>query len=324
MDKIEQIGKYNIIKEIGAGGFGIVYEAKDTELGRAVALKIIFPQYTHDSEFVSRFNREAQIAAQLSHPHIVTLYEKGESEGRYYLAMQLVRGDSLQDYLRVKGALPWAEAHRLMVEISEAVAYAHEQQVIHRDIKPANVLLDETGRHGALLTDFGLAKMVGNTTQTLTALSGTPSYMAWELWNEEKATPAADVYALGCIFYELLTGKRLFSAETPAAAVTQHLRGAQLPERWPADCPAGLPALLAKGTAKEPADRYPTAVEWLDALRQVGLMPVQPTPIVIEPPRVEKTPPVTIPKVTSTKSARSTGFGETLMVETAENKTTGQ
>jgi len=262
-----QLGKYCILEEIGRGGFATVYRAEDSALGREVALKVLDPLLMRDEAFVARFQREARAAASLEHPHIVPIYDVGASDERLFIAMRLVRGGSLAGVLATRGRLPWEEALPILQQVSDALSYAHAEGVVHRDLKPDNILLDE--RSGAMLSDFGFARLLGTTslTQSISGgIVGTPAYMAPEIWEDTEATPATDVYALGCVVYEMLTGKALFSGSTPMAVMRAHDQGAHLPAEWPVDIPQALGEVLSKAIARRPAERYASARDFLAAL----------------------------------------------------------
>ena len=289
----QPFGKYQILEELGQGGFATVFRAVDTSLDREVAVKILDPLLLRDPTFIQRFQREARAAARLRHPHIVTIYEMGEIEGRYFIGMELIPGPSLKMHLEQRAPLPWTEAHTIITQVAAALAYAHEQGLVHRDLKPANILLDP--QRGAMLTDFGLVKIIGDASHNLTsarAVMGTPAYIPVEVWEGSPAGPPADVYALGCILAEMLTGQPLFAGETPIAIMRLHDQGAQLPQSWPVTAPPALNAVLARALAKEPADRYPTAGVFARALRQqlapqasitVETMPPKPAPEKVKP-----------------------------------------
>ena len=184
-----ELGKYRILEEIGHGGFATVYRAMDTTLEREVALKVLDPLLMRDEPFVARFQQEARAAASLDHPHIVPIYEVGKGEGQLFIAMRLVRGLSLAKRLQTEGRIPWEETLSILRQVSDALAYAHEQGVIHRDIKPQNILLDE--RSGAMLSDFGFARLVSTSTLTQSVsggIVGTPAYIPPEIWEGATAT----------------------------------------------------------------------------------------------------------------------------------------
>jgi hypothetical protein len=254
------LGKYEILEELGRGGFGTVYRAADTTLGREVALKVLHPQLLVDPAFVERFLREARALAALRHPHIVTVHEVGNVEGRLFIAMELARGTDLGRAIREKGRIPWSEALAVLQPVCEALDYAHAHGTVHRDLKPGNILLD--AERGPLLSDFGFARLMASSSASLSVsggILGTPAYIAPEVWERESAQPAADMYALGCITHEMLTGQVLFPGETPVQALRAHDRGPQFPERWPEGVPAEVQSVLARALARDPGARYPTA-----------------------------------------------------------------
>ncbi len=221
---IQQIGKYEIIEELGQGGFATVYRARDPTLGRDVALKVLDPFLMRDPVLVERFRREARAAARLRHPNIVTLYEIGQEEGALFIAMELLPGPSLKEIIAEEAPLPVDRAVALLRPLAEALDYAHAQGTIHRDIKPSNVILDDWGR--PRLTDFGLVKAAEESqsvalTMTLSQSGmtlGTPTYMSPEQADPKRAAPVdsrADLYSLAVVAYEMLTGQVPFRGETP-------------------------------------------------------------------------------------------------------------
>ena len=201
--------------------------------------------------------QEAKAAARLFHNHIATVLDMGDADGRYFIAMRYVPGTSLDKILKEKGPLSWKDTLRLAKQIGAALDYAHGEGFLHRDVKPSNIILDEKGDFW--LTDFGLTRAMMSTglTSHTGAVLGTPSYIAPEIWMGEKATSATDQYALACVVYEALSGKVLFTGETPPAVMTGHvLKGPELPEQWPEDVPNGIDAVLRQALAKDSADRY--------------------------------------------------------------------
>jgi serine/threonine-protein kinase len=271
-DQTTRMGKYEVRKELGSGGFATVYLAIDTTLGREVALKVLHPQHLMDSNFVQRFYQEARTIAALRHPNIVTVYEIGEAAGRLFIAMELADGGTLEGKISDKGAMPWAESLSLLRLIASALDYAHSQGVVHRDLKPANVLLGADSQ--PKLTDFGFARLLGGSNMTMASIAstivGTPGYIAPEVWDANAATPAADIYALGCIAYELLTGIQLFIGATPVQALTAHVKGPQFPSQWPAGVPAGIERVLSKALAKEPDARHATGMALWEDLQSLS------------------------------------------------------
>ena len=255
-----KLGKYEIIEQLGRGGFAVVYRALDTTLEREVALKVLHPQLLVDRVFVERFRREARALARLRHPHIITVYEVSEAGASLYIAMELANGPSLAKAIAERGGIPWQEALTVLEPVCEALDYAHEQGVVHRDLKPANVLLDR--ERGALLADFGIARLVGSSTVSVSltgGIVGTPAYIAPEMWEDDVAKAPADVYALGCMVYEMLTGDMLFAGATPMQSMRAHDKGPQFPSQWPEGVPGGIDEALGKALTRDPADRYPSA-----------------------------------------------------------------
>lgn len=275
---IETLGKYHILGELGSGGFATVFRALDTTLDREVALKVLHPQLLVDQTTVARFQREARAAARLQHPNIVTIYEVGAVGERLYIAMALAEGGSLASRLAAQGTLPWAETLRLLQAISSALDYAHAQQIVHRDLKPANILLNADGI--PWVTDFGFARLLADTSVTLSnsdVILGTPSYIAPELWERQTPTPAGDIYAMGCIVYELLTGERAFGGDTPLAVVSAHQQGFTPPTSWPREIPEAeaVEAVLLCALSKAPEERYARAGELVAALQAIDRQHVE-------------------------------------------------
>jgi eukaryotic-like serine/threonine-protein kinase len=267
----DSLGKYRIAAEIGKGGFATVYRALDTTLDREVALKVLDPLLMREPGWVTRFQREARAVARLKHPHIVTIYEIGEVEGRLFIAMELIEGAGLDAEIARRGRIPWDEALALLGQVADALDYAHAQGVLHRDLKPANILLDP--RRGAVLTDFGFARLVGESSMSVSVsggMVGTPAYIAPEIWEDQEPVAQSDVYALGCIAYEMLIGEILFAGKTPMGVMAKHAAGPVLPERWPGGVPGRVAPALLRAVARQPADRYGSAAEFVAALGQAA------------------------------------------------------
>jgi serine/threonine-protein kinase len=264
---MERAGEYDILEEIGRGRFAVVYKARHTTKDKyVVALKVLRPELITEPKSVERFKREARNAKELDHPHIAKVYEIGEDDdGRFYIAMELVYGSSLARRIQQGGPIPWEEALDILEQTASALDYAHEQGVIHRDIKPSNILLDL--EKGVLLGDFGLSKAIEASGGSLTATGsvlGTVNYISPEIWNGKDATPASDVYALGCVFYEMITGDVLFSAGSPMVIMKLHETGPQLDAT---KVEKGNRKILLKALDKSPHKRYQRAGEFVAALR---------------------------------------------------------
>ena len=260
---------YTIEGEIGRGGMGVVYRARDERLQRRVAIKVLPPELAFQADIRARFTREAQTAARLSHPHIVPIYSVGEGNGLVYFIMGYVDGESLGGRLKRRGRLPVEEARRIMKETADALSAAHALSVIHRDIKPDNILLEGT-RGRVMVTDFGIAKaMSGGSGATLTSAGvaiGTPQYMSPEqAAGEREIDGRSDLYSLGIVTYQMLTGELPFNAPTVAGILMKQITEmpASVADRRP-DCPEDLTLAVARCLEKDPENRWPSA----DALRR--------------------------------------------------------
>jgi WD40 repeat protein/transcriptional regulator with XRE-family HTH domain len=261
---------YMLGERIGEGGMGVVYRGVQPLVEREVAIKIIMPQFANHPEFIRRFETEAQLVARLEHPHIVPLYDYWREPNIAFLVMRLLRGGSLQKLLE-EGPLPMDMALQVMEQVGSALGVAHRVGVIHRDLKPANILLDED--HNAYLADFGIAKNLGNPDlENLTqayAILGSPDYISPEQIRSEFVRPQSDIYCLGVVLYEILTGQPPFQGPTPIEVMHQHL-SAPLPPLAArrAGLPRTLDAVIEHATAKNPLDRYPDVESLLVDLRQ--------------------------------------------------------
>ena len=270
-------GRYVVERLLGSGGMAQVYLTHDEVLDRHVALKILRDQYAEDEEFIQRFRREARSAASLAHPSIVQIYDQGRAEeGTYYIAMEYVPGGTLKERIKESGPLDPGEAAGIAARVAEALEVAHERGVVHRDIKPQNVLLTPSGT--VKVVDFGIARAASATSVTRTSLVlGTAGYMSPEQAAGERVGPASDLYSLGVVLYEMLTGEVPFDAETPVAVAVKHLNE---PPRHPREAnprvPEELDALTVKLMAKKPEDRYSSAAELAQDLERIkaGLPPL--------------------------------------------------
>ena len=262
----QQLGKYKLEEHLGSGAYADVYRATDTTLKRTVALKVLKPMLLADEEAFARFVQEAQTAAGLFHPHIATVLDLGEAEGRYFLAMRYVNGPSLDKLLAERGPLPWSEALRITEEIAEALQFAHDKGLIHRDVKPGNILVSES--EGAVLTDFGLVKAMHASGMTATgSFLGTPHYMAPEIWKGEQVSSATDQYALACILAELLSGQVLYDGMTPPAVMAKHFQPPTLPVKWPAHISVDLATILRRSLAQNSKKRFDTLKQFISSLQ---------------------------------------------------------
>ena len=257
---MEQVGAYEINAVVGRGGMATVYKAYHRRLNRYVAIKMIHQGMHNDPAFRGRFEREAQIVAQLEHPHIVPVYDFSEHEGNPYLVMKYIEGRSLKDILSA-GALAIGDMVKIIKPIAAAIDYAHSQGVLHRDIKPSNILLDKTGV--PYLSDFGLARLAQANESTLSAdmVIGTPFYISPEqALGKGEVTASADLYSFGVVLYELITGKVPYSDGTPYSIIHDHIyRELPLPSAINPNVPKAAEAVLLRALAKDPTDRYPTA-----------------------------------------------------------------
>ncbi len=259
-------GRYRVLSRLGSGGMADVYLAHDQLLGREVAVKVLHHHFAEDQEFVERFKREASSAAALSHPNIVGIFDRGEWNGTYYIAMEYVAGRSLKSIVRENGPLDPAMAIDTVIQILRAARFAHRRGVIHRDLKPHNVMLDEDGR--ARVTDFGIAR-AGASDMTLTgSIMGTAQYLSPEQAQGYAVSAASDIYSVGVILYELLTGVVPFEGETAVAIAFKQVSATPRPpsELNPA-LPPALDALVLRALAKDPIERYADDDELIAALQ---------------------------------------------------------
>src|SRR3954464_11912968 len=250
-------GRYELVELVGTGGMSSVYKAHDRLLERNVALKILHPHYGDDEEYVERFRREARAVAQMSHPNIVTVIDRGEDDGQQFIVFEYVDGENLKQHVERSGPLPARRAVELALAIADALAFAHEHGLVHRDVKPQNVLLNGDGE--TKVTDFGIARSLDvehGVTQTGTVM-GTSNYLSPEQAGGHSVTPATDVYSLGIVLYELLTAEVPFPGENFVAVAMKHLNEPppDVLERRP-DVPMRLAAAIDRALAKDPEQRF--------------------------------------------------------------------
>jgi len=261
----QMLGAYRIIGQIGHGGMATVYKAYHAAIDRYVAMKVLPRELAETDEFIGRFRQEARAIARLEHPHILPVYDYGENDGLTYLVMRYLDTGTLKQLMQA-GPLSLADVDRLFSQLADALDYAHTIHVIHRDLKPANALVD--AHRNLFLTDFGIAKLLENTTQfTKTGgLVGTPAYMSPEQAQGSKVDPRSDIYSLGIILYEMVTGRVPFEADTPVAVMLKHLNDPlPLPSAVKPDLPPAIERILLKALAKNPDDRFASAAEFLAA-----------------------------------------------------------
>src|SRR5215218_4021993 len=258
-------GRYRIIRRLGSGGMADVYCAEDTQLGREVALKLLYRRFAEDAEFVERFRREASSAAGLQHPNVVQVFDRGEWDGTYYIAMEYLTGRNLKQVVRDHGALEPALAIDITIQVLRAARFAHRRGVVHRDIKPHNVIVDEEGR--AKVTDFGIARAGASDMTETGSIMGTAQYLSPEQAQGQPVDARADLYSIGIVLYELLTGAPPFDAESPVTIALKQVSEDPVPPMQlnPAVAPA-LDAVVMRALRKQPAERYQDADAFIAAL----------------------------------------------------------
>jgi serine/threonine-protein kinase len=294
--------RYRLESRIATGGMGEVWQATDTVLERPVAVKVLKDEYAGDATFRERFQAEARHAAALHHPNVASVFDFGETAdgedgSRPFLVMELVPGQPLSALLRPGEPMPPERAAALVAEAADALAAAHALGIVHRDVKPANLLVTPEGR--VKITDFGIARAAGNVALTQTGqIVGTPHYISPEQAEGHAATPASDIYALGVVLYECLSGRRPFEGDSPMGTAIAHLL--QPTPELPAEVPDRLAGVVATAMAKDPSDRYASAAEMAAALRGQGAEAPPPTQVLTAPPAAPPTtPPTTPPTVAS-------------------------
>ncbi|WP_010252398.1 Stk1 family PASTA domain-containing Ser/Thr kinase [Acetivibrio cellulolyticus] len=262
-------GRYELIEKIGGGGMALVYKAKCKLLNRFVAIKLLRPEFTADEEFVKRFRVEAQAAASLSHPNIVSIYDVGKEDDMHYIVMEYVNGITLKDYIVQNGALDWKEAVNVVIQICSAIEHAHKNHIVHRDIKPHNILLTKDGI--AKVTDFGIARAVTSSTITVAGSTiGSVHYFSPEQARGGFSDEKSDLYSLGIVLYELVTGRLPFNGESPVAIALKHIQDMpEEPSNIKKDLPKGVNDLIMTAIEKDQKNRYQSASEMLDHLYKV-------------------------------------------------------
>ncbi len=292
-------GRYKLIGRLGAGGMAEVWSAEDLELGRTVALKLLHDRLAADPDFVERFRREASAAAGLQHPNVVQVYDRGEWGGTYYIAMEYLRGETLKDLVR-RGPLAPARAAEIIVEVLKAAGFAHRRGLVHRDFKPHNVIFDEERR--IKVTDFGIARAGASEMTETGSIMGTAQYLSPEQAQGQHVTPASDLYSIGVMLFELLTGRMPFDGESPVTIALKHVsEPAPVPSSLNPAVSPELDAVVLRALAKDPSQRFSDAEQFIAAL-QGGA--------VSEPPATDATvvlPAAAVTAATATTATRVAG-----------------
>jgi putative serine/threonine-protein kinase prkC len=260
--------RYRILSKIGVGGMADVYKGEDTLLGRPVAIKILHANFASDDEFVSRFKREAQAAGKLNHPNIVNMYDVGYDQDMHYIIMEYVDGETLKEYIIRHHRLSIDEAVKITISIGEGLEHAHAMGIVHCDIKPHNVIITNTGR--VKVTDFGIARAMNstNTVMYTNSIMGSAHYLSPEQASGKSVDGNTDIYSLGVVLYEMLTGKVPFEGDTPIAVALKHVREKVIPPtRYNPSIPPLLESVVLKALAKNPADRFESISEMMGDLR---------------------------------------------------------
>ena len=269
MDNVigKKLGLYQVIEPLGEGGMATVYKGYQPGVDRYVALKILPKRLAEDPKFIGRFEQEAKIVAQLQHPHILPVFDYGESGGYTYIVMPYIQGGTLADLLH-GNQIPLTQTRTIISQVADALDYAHGKGLLHRDIKPSNVLIDESGN--CLLADFGIAKIFSSTSRFTSTggTIGTPDYMSPEQGQGHRLDIRSDIYSLGVILYEMATGRVPFKAETPLATVMKHIHDPlPAPRSFNSALPESIELVILRALAKEPANRFPTAGDLANSLR---------------------------------------------------------
>src|SRR3954462_1230895 len=258
-------GRYRIVSRLGSGGMADVYCAEDQQLGRQVALKVLYARFAEDDEFVERFRREASHAAGLQHQHVVSVYDRGEWEGTSYIAMEFVDGRTLKQLVQAEAPMDPVRAIDLTVQILRAARFAHRRGVIHRDLKPHNVIVDSENR--AKVTDFGIARAGASDMTQTGSIMGTAQYLSPEQAQGHPVTPQSDIYSIGVCLYEMLAGHVPFTGESAVTIALKQVQEAPVPpSHFNTAVPAPLEDAVLRALAKDPGERFPDADAFIAAL----------------------------------------------------------
>jgi serine/threonine protein kinase len=304
----QMLGAYRIINQVGQGGMATVYKAYQASMDRNVAVKVLPRQLAESPEFAARFQQEARTIARLEHPHILPVFDYGESDGVTYFVMRYLEAGTLKDKMH-EGPLSYAEIDNLFTQLAGALGYAHSHGVIHRDLKPANALVD--GQDNLFLTDFGIAKLLESASPRLTqtdAIMGTPAYISPEQARAQTVDQRSDIYSLGIILYEMVTGRVPFTADTPLAVILKHVSDPlPLPSILKPDIPEAIEKVILKALAKEPNDRYANTAEFLAAWKRALEM----RETIRQTPAEKISTPVSTPMQASPAFASGASAGQT-------------
>ena len=263
-------GRYELFERVGEGGMSVVYKAKDKLLNRFVAIKILKPEFINDHKFIDSFRRESQAAASLSHPNIVNIYDVGREGNIHYIVMELIQGKTLSDYIKEQGPMPYPKVIALSKQIAAALAFAHKNHIIHRDVKPHNVIITPNGT--AKITDFGIAKAVNAATivDNTEGIIGSVHYFSPEQARGGYVDEKSDIYSLGIVMYEMLTGRVPFDGDNPVNIALMHINGEMVPPSKLVDgVPPALEHIILKCTDKYPVNRFASADELIEALNNL-------------------------------------------------------
>jgi len=272
--------RYELGERLGVGGMAEVYLGRDRVLGRTIAIKTLLDQHASDPHFIERFRREAQNAASLNHPNVVSVYDTGADNGTQYIVMEYVEGQTLRELIREEGPLLPERASEIAADVCAGLSFAHAHGIVHRDVKPANIMITPTG--GVKVADFGIARAVSGDTVTQTAMVlGTAQYFSPEQAQSAPVDARSDIYSLGVVLYEMVTRQAPFTGSSPVAIAYKHVKEPpMLPSRLNPDVPPGLEAIIIKALAKNPSNRYQSAEEMRqDLLRFLAGRPVQAEPV---------------------------------------------
>jgi serine/threonine protein kinase len=316
MDTIQpgqMLGPYRIINQIGKGGMATVYKAYQASVDRYVAVKVLPSQLAESKEFAARFQQEARFIAKLEHPHILPVFDYGESNGVAYFVMRYLEAGTLKDKMIEGRPLPLHDIDRIFTQLADALSYAHGRGIVHRDLKPANALIDSQGN--VFLTDFGIAKLLESASPRLTqtdAIMGTPAYISPEQAQSQPVNQRSDIYSLGIILYEMVTGSVPFVAETPLAVLFKHISDPLPPPSFvKPDIPPSIERVILKALEKDPKNRFETAVEFVSAWKRA----LEEKEAVHQAP--ETTIPPIIPSIPSNPTQRKPSPATTTMSRAA-------